>query len=80
MVRAIVCFARSSLFPDFRERQPTVTGSISLAGYLTPIAFKAAADPNQFPEHFQEGLRPWQAKKLYVGQGFAAKCAERAEL
>src|SRR5215211_1219994 len=28
-------------------------------------AFKAAADPAQFPEQIKAGLRPWQAKKLY---------------
>ena len=41
-------------------------GHHQLAGYLTPLAFKAAADPNEFPEQLQEGLRPWQAKKLYT--------------
>lgn len=28
-------------------------------------AFRAAADPHRFPEQIAEGLRPWQAKKLY---------------
>jgi LmbE family N-acetylglucosaminyl deacetylase len=28
-------------------------------------AFRAAADPARFPEQLREGLRPWQAKKLY---------------
>src|SRR4026209_1915349 len=37
------------------------------AGYLTPLAFKAAADPNEFPEQLREGLRPWRAKKLSRG-------------
>jgi len=37
------------------------------AGYLTPLAYKAAADPNEFPEQLREGLRPWQTKKLYRG-------------
>jgi LmbE family N-acetylglucosaminyl deacetylase len=32
---------------------------------LTAEAFRAAADPNQFPEQIEEGLRPWQAKKFY---------------
>ncbi|MCX6545706.1 MAG: PIG-L family deacetylase [Acidobacteria bacterium] len=32
---------------------------------LTREAFRAAADPTQFPEQIAEGLRPWQAKKLY---------------
>jgi LmbE family N-acetylglucosaminyl deacetylase len=29
-------------------------------------AFGVAADPSAFPEHFQEGLRPWQVQKLYL--------------
>ena len=45
-------------------------GQHQLAGSLTPLAFKAAADPSQFPEQIAEGLRPWQAKKFYVGQLF----------
>lgn len=32
---------------------------------LTKEAFRAAADPAQFPEQIASGLRPWQAKKLY---------------
>ena len=32
---------------------------------LTREAFRAAADPAQFPEQIAQGLRPWQAKKLY---------------
>ena len=41
-------------------------GNHQAAGLLSVEAFKAAADPNRFPEHFKEGLRPWQAKKLYL--------------
>jgi len=40
-------------------------GHHQLAGYLTPLAFKAAADPNEFPDQLQEGLRVWQTRKLY---------------
>ncbi len=40
---------------------------------LTKEAFRAAADPARFPEQIAEGLRPWQALKLYsrraVGPG-----------
>jgi LmbE family N-acetylglucosaminyl deacetylase len=32
---------------------------------LAAEAFRAAADPTKFPEHFRDGLRPWQVKKLY---------------
>jgi len=45
-------------------------GQHQLAGALTPVAFAAAADPAQFPEQLEDGLRPWQPKKLYVGQLF----------
>ncbi|MDQ3061602.1 MAG: PIG-L family deacetylase [Acidobacteriota bacterium] len=71
MVRAIRIFRPLVILSRFSGTPADGHGQHQLAGYLTPIAFKAAADPNQFPEHFQEGLRPWQAKKLYVGQGFA---------
>jgi LmbE family N-acetylglucosaminyl deacetylase len=37
---------------------------------LTLEAFRAAADPAQFPEQIEEGLRPWQAKKFYYTAGF----------
>jgi len=45
-------------------------GQHQLAGALTPVAFAAAADPAQFPEQLEDGLRPWQPRKLYVGQLF----------
>ena len=32
---------------------------------LATEAFRAAADPSQFPEQIRDGLRPWQALKLY---------------
>ncbi len=75
MVRAIRLFRPLVITSRFSGTPADGHGQHQLAGYLTPIAFKAAADPNQFPEHFAEGLRPWQAKKLYVGQGFAANPA-----
>jgi LmbE family N-acetylglucosaminyl deacetylase len=38
---------------------------------LTAEAFRAAADPQAFPEQIKdEGLRPWQAKKFYYTAGF----------
>ena len=70
MVRAIRIFRPLVITSRFTGTAADGHGQHQLAGYLTPFAFKAAADPNQYPEHFQEGLRPWQAKKLYVGQGF----------
>ena len=37
---------------------------------LAQEAFRAAADPKRFPEQFKEGLRPWQARKVYQAGGF----------
>lgn len=33
---------------------------------LSLQAFEDAADPTVFPEHFEEGLTPWQIKKVYL--------------
>ncbi len=72
MVRAIRVFRPLVIISRFSGTPADGHGQHQLAGYLTPQAFKAAADPKQFPEQIAEGLLPWQAKKLYVGQGFAA--------
>lgn len=37
---------------------------------LTLEAFRAAADPAQFPEQIKDGLRAWQPKKFYYTAGF----------
>ncbi len=37
---------------------------------LTSQAFRAAADPNAFPDQIAAGLRPWQPKKFYYTAGF----------
>ena len=36
-------------------------------GWLAREAFRAAADPARFPQQLREGLRPWQARKIYQG-------------
>ncbi|MGE5321528.1 MAG: PIG-L family deacetylase, partial [Actinomycetota bacterium] len=42
-------------------------GHHQASAILAHEAFRAAADPNRFPEQIKEGLLPWQAKKLYLG-------------
>ena len=37
---------------------------------LSAQAFRAAADPNAFPDQIAAGLRPWQVKKYYYTGGF----------
>jgi len=71
MVRAIRMFRPLVIIARFTGTPADGHGQHQLAGYLTPIAFKAAADPKQFPEHLAEGLSVWQAKKLYVSQSFS---------
>jgi len=76
MVRAFRTFRPLVIISRFQGTPADGHGQHQLAGYLTPLAYKAAADPNQFPEQIREGLLPWQAKKLYVGQGFAAAAGD----
>jgi LmbE family N-acetylglucosaminyl deacetylase len=71
MVRAIRTFRPMVIIARFTGTPSDGHGQHQLSGYLTPIAFKAAADPNQFPEQLREGLQTWQAKKLYVSQSFS---------
>ncbi|MBA3785237.1 MAG: hypothetical protein H0X15_06820, partial [Acidobacteria bacterium] len=70
MVRAIRLYRPLVIISRFTGTPADGHGQHQLAGYLTPIAFKAAADPKQFPEQLAEGLTVWQAKKLYVSQSF----------
>jgi LmbE family N-acetylglucosaminyl deacetylase len=37
---------------------------------LTLEAFRAAADPEKYPEQIRDGLRPWQAKRVFCTEGF----------
>ena len=41
-------------------------GHHQAAGLLTQEAYRAAADPARFQDQIKEGLRPWQAQKLYL--------------
>jgi len=75
MVRSIRLYRPLVVISRFSGTPADGHGHHQLAGYLTPIAFKAAADPTEFPEHAAEGLHPWQAKKFYVGQGFRAEAS-----
>ena len=70
MVRVIRMFRPLVIYARFSGTPQDGHGQHQMAGYLTPLAFKAAADPAQFPDQITEGLRPWQAKKLYRGSPF----------
>ena len=46
-------------------------GNHQVAGQMAQEAFKAAGDPNMFPEQIKEGLRPWKPLKDYARVPFA---------
>jgi LmbE family N-acetylglucosaminyl deacetylase len=66
VVRAIRLYRPDIIVSRFHGKYRDGHGNHQAAGLLSIEAFKAAADPNLFPEHFKEGLRPWQVKKLYL--------------
>lgn len=55
------------LLSRFQGNQRDGHGNHQTAGLITTEAFKMAGDPNVFPEQIQEGLRPWQPLKVYIG-------------
>ncbi|HUJ75880.1 MAG TPA: PIG-L family deacetylase, partial [bacterium] len=72
IVRVIRIFRPLVVYSIFSGTPADGHGHHQLVGRLTPVAFHAAADPAQFPEQIAEGLRPWQARKLYRGTGLFA--------
>src|SRR2546422_4153382 len=74
MVRVIRTSRRDVLVARFSGTSRDGHGHHQASAMLTKEAFRAAADPKRFPEQVAEGLQPWQAKKLYVGNvcGFGA--------
>ena len=79
IVRVIRQFRPDVLVARFSGTNRDGHGHHQASSILTKEAFRAAADPNRFPEQIKEGLQPWQPKKLYIGNvcGFgAASCAD----
>ncbi len=65
IVRVIRTFRPDVLVSRFEGAEDDGHGNHQASGTLTREAFRAAADPNRFPEQIAEGLLPWQAKKFY---------------
>ncbi len=64
----------------FRTLRPEVIVTMNIQGtggdraheattVLVRQAYRAAGDPTRYPEQLREGLRPWQASKLYFAGG-----------
>ncbi|MEP7119243.1 MAG: PIG-L family deacetylase, partial [Acidobacteriota bacterium] len=71
VLRDVVRVIRTSrpfvLLSRFQGNERDGHGNHQAAGLITQLAFQAAGDPNVFPDQIQEGLRPWQPFKLYIG-------------
>jgi LmbE family N-acetylglucosaminyl deacetylase len=80
MVRVIRTFRPDVLIARFSGTERDGHGHHQASAILTKEAFRAAADPNRFPEQIKEGLQPWQPKKLYIGNvcGFGASTCDAA--
>ncbi len=74
IVRVIREFRPDVLIARFSGTERDGHGHHQASAILTKEAFRAAADPNRFPEQIRQGLQPWQPKKLYIGNvcGFGA--------
>jgi len=74
IVRVVRQFHPDVLIARFSGTERDGHGHHQASAILTKEAFRAAADPNRFPEQIKEGLQPWQPKKLYIGNvcGFGA--------
>jgi LmbE family N-acetylglucosaminyl deacetylase len=55
------------LISRFQGNQRDGHGNHQTAGLITVEAFRAAGDPNRFPEQLKEKLDPWQPLKVYIG-------------
>ena len=80
LVRVIRTFRPDVLIARFTGTPRDGHGHHQASSILAQEAFKAAADPNRFPEQIKEGLQPWQVKKVYTGNacGFGATTCEDA--
>jgi LmbE family N-acetylglucosaminyl deacetylase len=75
MVRVIRTFRPDVLIARFSGTDRDGHGHHQASSILAREAFRAASDPNRFPEQIKEGMLPWQAKKFYVGNvcGFGSQ-------
>ncbi len=58
-------FQPDIIITRFPEDKRAGHGQHSASSVLARLAFSAAADPKQFPEQLNDGVHPWQAKRLF---------------
>lgn len=78
IVRVVRTFRPDVLIARFSGTERDGHGHHQASAILTKEAFRAAGDPNRFPEQIKEGLQPWQPKKLYIGNvcGFGSSSCD----
>ncbi|MBZ5605408.1 MAG: PIG-L family deacetylase, partial [Acidobacteriia bacterium] len=64
-VRVVRLYRPDVIIARFHGTDRDGHGNHQAAGLIATEVFKAAADPNLFPEQLREGLRPWQPKKFF---------------
>ncbi len=81
MVRVIRTFRPDVLAARFSGTSRDGHGHHQASSILAKEAFRTAADPKRFPEQIAQGLKPWQAKKFYIGNvcGFGAMTCPDAD-
>lgn len=67
MVRTIRQFRPNVIVSRWSGTPTDGHGHHQFAGYITPLAIEAAADPSRYPDQLSEGLDVWQVQKLYIG-------------
>jgi LmbE family N-acetylglucosaminyl deacetylase len=58
-------FQPDIIITRFPEDKRAGHGQHSASSVIARLAYSAAADPKQFPEQFNFGVRPWQASRLF---------------
>ena len=67
VVRIIRMSRPTIVLSRFQGNERDGHGNHQTAGLMAVEGFRAAGDPNRYPEQIAEGLRPWQPKKVYIG-------------
>ena len=67
VVRIIRMNRPTIILSRFQGNERDGHGNHQTAGLMAVEGFRAAGDPNRYPEQIAEGLRPWQAKAVYIG-------------
>ncbi len=67
VVRIIRMSRPTIILSRFQGNERDGHGNHQTAGLMAVEGFRAAGDPNRYPEQIAEGLRPWQPKKVYIG-------------